>query len=66
MGSPTDLVQSLAKGATMQGARVYEGVCVERVEVESGCVRGVQTSHGFIECETFVNCAGQVSFMIVS
>lgn len=45
----------------MQGAHVYEGVGVERVEVESGRVRGVQTSHGFIECETFVNCAGQVN-----
>ncbi len=61
MGNPSDLIQSLAKGATMQGVRVVEGVGVERVEVESGRVRGVHTDQGYIECETFVNCAGQVS-----
>ncbi len=61
MGNPSDLIQSLAKGATMQGVSVYEGVGVGRVEVESGRVRGVHTDRGFIECETFVNCAGQVS-----
>ncbi|XP_064388313.1 pyruvate dehydrogenase phosphatase regulatory subunit, mitochondrial-like isoform X2 [Halichondria panicea] len=59
MGNPSDLIQSLAKGATMQGVRVVEGVGVERVEVESGRVRGVHTDQGYIECETFVNCAGQ-------
>ncbi len=49
----------------MQGVRVYEGIGVERVKVESGRVRGVHTDQGHIECEIFVNCAGQVSHFIL-
>ena len=60
MGSPSDLCQSLAKGAKLQGVQVFEGVCVEGVDVEGGRVTGVKTDQGDIECEVFVNCAGQV------
>lgn len=62
MSNPSDLCQSLAKGAKLQGAQVFEGVCVEGVDVGSGRVTGVKTNQGDIECDIFVNCAGQVSF----
>ena len=37
-----------------------EKVCVEGVRVERGHVTGVQTDQGYINCEIFVNCGGQV------
>lgn len=43
------------------GVKLYEGVSVEGVEVVDGKVAGVNTNKGKIECEIFVNCAGQVS-----
>lgn len=33
---------------------------MEGVEVTDGKVAGVKTNKGNIECEIFVNCAGQV------
>ena len=44
------------------GAQVFEKVVVEKVEVKNGRVWGVKTNQGFIQCEIFVNCAGQVSY----
>lgn len=43
------------------GVKLYEGVRVEWVDVTDGKVAGVKTNKGNIECEIFVNCAGQVS-----
>ncbi len=61
--NPTDLTQSLARGARMRGASIRERVRVERVEVGVGVagrrVQGVHTDQGFVECEIVVNCAGQ-------
>ncbi len=61
--NPTDLTQSLAKGARMRGASVFEGVVVTAVEQANGRVRGVRwkrgEDEGAIRCETIVNCAGQ-------
>lgn len=45
----------------MLGVKLYEGVKVEGVETKDGKVAAVTTSSGRIECEIFVNCAGQVS-----
>ena len=42
------------------GVGIYEGVCVEGVDVEGGRVTGVRTNKGNISCEVFINCAGQV------
>ncbi|MGH8851889.1 MAG: GcvT family protein [Casimicrobiaceae bacterium] len=60
--NPTDLTQSLAKGARMHGARLVEGVTVSGVVVERGGVTGVRYSgehgDGEIRCESLVNCAG--------
>ena len=42
------------------GVGIFEGVRVEGVDVEGGRVTGVRTDKGTINCEIFVNCAGQV------
>lgn len=57
--NPTDLTQSLAKGARDAGVRLFEGVRVRRFVVENGAVRGVETDAGTIACEVVVNCGGQ-------
>ncbi len=63
--NPTDLTQSLAKGARLRGATIAEGVRVVDVVREGRRVGGVQwrsgEEHGTIACETIVNCAGQWS-----
>ncbi len=61
--NPTDLTQSLAKGARLGGARIVEKVRVLGFDVaESGGrrrVTGVRTDQGDVEAEVVVNCAGQ-------
>ncbi len=61
--NPTDLTQSLAKGARMRGARIVEGVKVTGVTTEHGRVTGVRwksaDDEGVISCESLVNCGGQ-------
>src|SRR3989442_3274904 len=61
--NPTDLTQSLAKGARMRGATLIEGVKVTGVQRHNGHVAGVAWSSdgasGAIACETVVNCGGQ-------
>jgi 4-methylaminobutanoate oxidase (formaldehyde-forming) len=57
--NPTDLTQSLARGARMRGARIYERVRVIGIQVAAGAVTGVETDRGFIAAEVVVNCAGQ-------
>ncbi len=57
--NPTDLTQSLAKGARNRGARVIEGVEVTDILTENGAVTGVVTDKGTIRAEVVVNCAGQ-------
>lgn len=57
--NPSDITQSLAKGARMAGVRIFEDTPVTRVIVEDGRIRGVETPFGTIECEKVVCCAGQ-------
>ncbi len=69
--NPTDLTQSLARGARQRGARVVEGVRVTGFTVAGGAagagggtgagrrVTGVETDHGVVEVEVVVNCGGQ-------
>jgi len=57
--NPTDLTQSLAKGARMRGARIVEGVRVTGIAQAHGRVTGVQTAQGHISADIVVNCAGQ-------
>ena len=57
--NPTDLTQSLAKGARNRGARIIERVRVTGISVADGVVTGVETDQGTIAAEIVVNCAGQ-------
>ncbi|HXR56238.1 MAG TPA: FAD-dependent oxidoreductase [Casimicrobiaceae bacterium] len=61
--NPTDLTQSLARGARMRGAMIVEGVKVDGVNARNGHVSGVHwrkdDAQGEIACEFVVNCAGQ-------
>ncbi|WP_027145266.1 FAD-dependent oxidoreductase [Mesorhizobium sp. WSM3626] len=56
---PTDLTQSLAKGARNGGAKVFERVKVTGITVKNGVACGVETDRGDIAAEIVVNCAGQ-------
>ena len=61
--NPTDLTQSLAKGARNRGVRIVEGVKVNGVDATNGRVSGIRCSAddgcGTIACEWVVNCTGQ-------
>jgi sarcosine dehydrogenase len=59
--SPSDITQSLAKGARMHGARIAEGVRVTGFETKDRRVTAVITDRGRVVCETVVICAGQWS-----
>jgi heterotetrameric sarcosine oxidase gamma subunit len=56
--NPADLTMAYAKGATLGGATVLEGVTVTGFTTDSGRVTGVITDHGTIETEYVVNAAG--------
>lgn len=57
--APNDLVYAYNGLAKSKGIQVVEGVKVEKVDTADSKVTGVQTSHGHIQCEYFVNCSGQ-------
>jgi len=57
--NPSDITQSLARGARMHGARIFEHVRVTGFDLHEGRIRSVRTTMGDIACETVVNCAGQ-------
>jgi sarcosine dehydrogenase len=57
--NPSDITQSLAKGARNRGVRIIEDTKVTGVEIQGGRVAAVLTPQGRIACEFVVNCAGQ-------
>jgi len=57
--SPSDITQSLAKGARMHGAKLIEAVRVTGFAMKGGRITAVKTDKGDIACEKVVNCAGQ-------
>jgi glycine cleavage system aminomethyltransferase T/glycine/D-amino acid oxidase-like deaminating enzyme len=61
--NPTDLTQSLAKGARMRGARIFEETKVVGVIIENGAIAGIRwrtaDDEGELRCESLVNCGGQ-------
>jgi sarcosine dehydrogenase len=57
--SPSDITQSLAKGARMYGAKLFENVRVTGLEMEANRIIAVLTNQGRIACEKVVNCGGQ-------
>ncbi|XP_071480308.1 pyruvate dehydrogenase phosphatase regulatory subunit, mitochondrial-like [Diadema antillarum] len=56
---PTNTVMALARSAKANGVQILEGVQVSRVNSENGSVHSVDTSHGKVRCDYFVNCGGQ-------
>ena len=57
--NPSDITQSLARGARRTGVKIFEDTPVTRIIVEDGRIRGVQTPQGTVECEKVICCAGQ-------
>ena len=57
--NPSDITQSLARGARMAGVKIFEDTPVTRIVVDNGRIRGVETPFGTIDCEKVVVCAGQ-------
>ena len=62
--NPTDLTQSLAKGARMRGATIVEGVKVDGRRPRQGprrrrALAQRRTTKARSRCETLVNCGGQ-------
>ena len=59
IASPVDTTMALAKGARAGGARIIEGIAVERVLTTGDRVRGVELEHGqVIEAEYVVLACG--------
>ena len=56
--NPVDVTMSLAKGARTGGATLLEDVEVTGFRTANGAVTGVETTQGFVECETVVLAAG--------
>ena len=57
--NPSDITQSLAKGARMAGVQIFEDTPVTRILTDKGRVTGVETAFGTIQCDTIILCAGQ-------
>jgi sarcosine dehydrogenase len=56
--SPSDITQSLAKGARMHGAKIHEGVRVTGFRMDGRRITHVETDHGTVACDKVVNCGG--------
>lgn len=57
--NPTDLTQSLAKGARQLGVKIIEGIKVTDTIVKNGRACGIIYEGGSIEAEFVINCGGQ-------
>ncbi|KAG1938618.1 pyruvate dehydrogenase phosphatase regulatory subunit, mitochondrial [Pimephales promelas] len=60
--SPPDVNHALAVAAAAHGVQIYEHTSVNQVLVKDGHVTAVETDRGAIQCEYFVNCAGQWAY----
>lgn len=56
--NPADVTQALAKGARMQGVRIFENTKVVDVIVKNGVAVGVETDRGTIHADVVVLCPG--------
>ena len=61
---PASTALSVAKGAEMGGARIFENVGVTNVKTKDGLVTGLTTEQGEISCEIVVLAAGMWSQQI--
>jgi len=57
--NPSDITQSLAKGARQNGVQIFEDCEVLDVMLEHGRATGVRHQQGETQCEILVNCCGQ-------
>ncbi len=57
--NPSDITLSLAKGARMQGARIFEDTEVTGIETKNRRAAAVATTRGRIDCEAVIICCGQ-------
>lgn len=57
--NPSDITMSLAKGARMAGAQIFEDTKVNSIDIEKGVIKGVETEKGYIECGVVIACCGQ-------
>ncbi|XP_064414420.1 pyruvate dehydrogenase phosphatase regulatory subunit, mitochondrial isoform X1 [Latimeria chalumnae] len=60
--SSADVNLALATSAVQNGVQIHERTSVTHVLVEKGHVIGVETDRGHIDCDYFVNCAGQWAY----
>ncbi|KAJ6666141.1 hypothetical protein lerEdw1_001045 [Lerista edwardsae] len=60
--SSADVSLALASAASQNGVQVHERTSVIHVVGQKGSVAGVETDRGMIECQYFVNCAGQWAY----
>ncbi|MCP5074119.1 MAG: FAD-dependent oxidoreductase [Rhodobacteraceae bacterium] len=60
--NPVDVTMSLAKGARMGGAKIFDGVAVSEIMAKDGTATGVRTTDGqTITAENVVICGGMWS-----
>ena len=57
--NPADVTQALARGARMNGARIFERTRVTAIHQKNGVATGLATVRGDIKAEVVINCAGQ-------
>jgi len=57
--NPADVTQALARGARVNGARIFEQTRVTAIHQKNGVATGVSTTRGDIKAEAVINCAGQ-------
>ncbi|XP_074055572.1 pyruvate dehydrogenase phosphatase regulatory subunit, mitochondrial isoform X2 [Macrotis lagotis] len=60
--SSADVALALASAASQNGVQIRDRTSVVHVMVKKGRVTGVETDRGDIECQYFVNCAGQWAY----
>jgi len=63
-GSPIDTTMAMANAAKQRGARIFEGVSVERIRTADGRAIGVDTDRGPVDAEYVVTTAGMWSHQL--
>nr|XP_033331918.1 pyruvate dehydrogenase phosphatase regulatory subunit, mitochondrial [Megalopta genalis]XP_033331919.1 pyruvate dehydrogenase phosphatase regulatory subunit, mitochondrial [Megalopta genalis] len=58
VGDPYQICLTLIKEAKKKGVKVFENCKVTKVVTQNGRIEAIETTHGTIECQHFVNCAG--------
>ncbi|XP_006618712.1 pyruvate dehydrogenase phosphatase regulatory subunit, mitochondrial [Apis dorsata] len=58
VGDPYKICLTLIEEARKKGVKVFENCKVTKIVTQNNRIKAVETNHGTIECEHFVNCAG--------